>query len=213
MNSVNTIRVCFSKEGKAKYISHLDLMRTMTRVLRRAQIPLWYTEGFSKHPYITFAAPLSLGYVGEREYMDFRLEQDMPMETVANRLNDHMPEGIHVLCAAPAVHKVGEIAASCWELRFPLAYEERIRDVLAMSEISVEKRTKKGAMKTIDIRPCMKDTHIQMTDKSCVLNVVLPTGDQAVNPSLLIDVILNGADEAVDVTRKSVLMKNGDVFS
>ena len=213
MNNVNTVRVCFSKKGKAKYISHLDLMRTMTRVLRRARIPLWYTEGFSKHPYITFAAPLSLGYVGEREYMDFRLEQDMPMETVVERLNDHMPEGICVLSADPAIHKVGEIAASRWELQFPVTYEKRIRDVLAMREISVEKRTKKGAMKCIDIRPFVQDEQIVTTDTTCVLSVTLPTGDQAVNPSLLIGFITDGAADEVTVTRNMVLMKNGEIFS
>ena len=61
VNGFYTVRLVFSKTGRARYISHLDLNRTMARVLRRAGIPLWYTEGFNKHPYITFAAPLSLG--------------------------------------------------------------------------------------------------------------------------------------------------------
>ncbi len=213
MNNVETIRVCFSKDGKAKYISHLDLMRTMTRVLRRARIPLWYTEGFSKHPYITFAAPLSLGYVGKREYMDFRLEQDMAMDDIVNCLNEHMPEGIRVLSAAPAQHKVGDIAASRWELRFPISYADRIRDVLSMTEILVEKRTKKGSYKTIDIRPCIKDEEVVASDDDCVLTLTLPTGDGAVNPSLLISYITDGKEEAVFVTRQAVYMQNAEIFS
>ncbi|MBQ9964192.1 MAG: DUF2344 domain-containing protein, partial [Clostridia bacterium] len=59
------MRITFSKTGSARYISHLDLNRTMTRAVRRAGLPIWYTEGFNRHPYLTFAAPLSLGYEGE----------------------------------------------------------------------------------------------------------------------------------------------------
>ena len=65
----------------------------MTRVIRRAGIPLWYTEGFNRHPYITFAAPLSLGYEGLRESMDLRLEEELPME----ELDDRRRAGGHTL--------------------------------------------------------------------------------------------------------------------
>lgn len=91
MSALNTVRLCFSKTGRAKYISHLDLTRTMTRVIRRAGIPLWYTEGFNRHPYITFAAPLSLGYEGLRESMDLRLEEELPMEELVGRMNAAAP--------------------------------------------------------------------------------------------------------------------------
>ena len=74
-----TIRLVFSKTGKARYISHLDLNRAMIRAVRRARLPVWYTEGFNRHPYVTFAAPLSLGYEGMHETMDLRLEGEMPM--------------------------------------------------------------------------------------------------------------------------------------
>ncbi|HBT64885.1 MAG TPA: hypothetical protein DEB10_09535, partial [Ruminococcaceae bacterium] len=81
------VRIRFRKIGRAKYISHLDLTRTMTRALRRAGIPIWYTEGFNRHPYVTFASPLSLGFEGLCESMDIRLVQDMPMEELVAVLN------------------------------------------------------------------------------------------------------------------------------
>ena len=62
------VRVWFHKTGPIRYISHLDLMRTMTRAIRRSRIPLWYTEGFNPHPYMTFALPLSLGMQREHGY-------------------------------------------------------------------------------------------------------------------------------------------------
>ena len=115
---LKTVRIRFSKTGRAKYISHLDLNRAMIRALRRAEIPLWYTEGFNRHPYVTFAAPLSLGYEGLRECMDFRLEEDMPMEELVSRLNAVMPEGLTVLEANEARMKPGELAAARYRLTF-----------------------------------------------------------------------------------------------
>lgn len=91
----------------------------MQRSLRRAGIPLWYTEGFNRHPYVTFAAPLSLGFEGLQETMDIRLEQEMADEELVCRLREASPEGITILSAADAVHKPGEIASARYRLIFP----------------------------------------------------------------------------------------------
>jgi len=213
MNIVETVRVRFTKTGRAKYISHLDLMRTMTRVLRRAGIPLWYTEGFSKHPYITFAAPLSLGYEGLCEYMDFRLEEEMPMEEIVSRLNDNMPEGISVVSAAPARLKVAKIAASRWKIVTDASSLDAFERVLAQETIEVQKRTKKKTFKTIDIKPSVSDVELSLADGQCVCLVTLPTGsDQAINPSLLLTAGL-GEEYTADVTRLTVLTEDGEIFS
>lgn len=212
MNSVETIRVNFAKLNNARYISHLDLMRTMTRVLRRAQIPLWYTEGFSKHPYITFAAPLSLGYDGLSEYMDFRLESPMEMDEIVRRLNENMPVGIHVNSAAPAVNKVAAITDSRWIIHFPVSFAARVEEVLAQDSIEVQKRTKKGTYKTVDIKPMIKEPKITDHGDTVALDVILPTGAQSVNPSLLIDAIVGEEEADIRVTRVQVLMADGNIF-
>ncbi len=212
MNNVNTIRVTFSKRGRAKYISHLDLMRTMTRVLRRAGIPLWYTEGFSKHPYITFAAPLSLGYEGLEETMDFRLESEMAMDEITERLNRSMPEGIVVLRCAPAKMKAGEIVASRWCLRMSAEQRASFERVFEQEEIAVEKRTKKKTLKTIDIKPHIQDVAWSSEDGCAVLRVTLPTGEQAVNPSLLIKAACGEAETDIAVCREAIYAANGKNF-
>ena len=212
MNIVDTIRVQFSKQGRAKYISHLDLVRTMTRVLRRAAIPLWYTEGFSKHPYITFASPLSLGYEGECEYMDFRLEQEMAMSEIVERLNHSMPEGITVLCAAPAQYKVGEIAQSEWEIRFPIQDRKKLESVLSQDVIEVQKRTKKKTFKTVDIKPHICNVQFEECGEAGILRVILPTGEQSLNPSLLINAVYGNESAPVFVKRVALYMKNGKKF-
>lgn len=121
---LKTVRIRFSKTGRAKYISHLDLNRAMIRALRRAEIPLWYTEGFNRHPYVTFAAPLSQGYEGLRECMDFRLEEDMPMEELVSRLNAVMPEGLTVLEANEARMKPGSWRPLDYRLTFSCLPED-----------------------------------------------------------------------------------------
>lgn len=213
MNIVETVRVRFTKTGRAKYISHLDLMRTMTRVLRRAQIPLWYTEGFSKHPYITFAAPLSLGYEGFCEYMDFRLEAEMPMEEIVSRLNQNMPEGIVVVNAAPAVMKVGEIASSKWQITLSNTHRDAVMSVLAQDTIEVQKRTKKKTLKTIDIKPHIHDVDVSEENDRLVITLTLPMGEQTINPSLLLEAVFQSKDYTASITRLAVYNGNGEIFA
>jgi radical SAM-linked protein len=70
MGKFTDIRVFFSKTGNAKYISHLDLYRSFSRAIQRSGLPVWITEGFNPHIYITFALPLALGIEGQEEAMD-----------------------------------------------------------------------------------------------------------------------------------------------
>ena len=76
------VRAVFAKRGRAKYISHLDLNRCMQRVFKRSGIPIWYTEGFNPHIYITFALPLSLGYESGVEIMDFNITEGIPFKDI-----------------------------------------------------------------------------------------------------------------------------------
>ena len=106
-----TVRLVFEKTGRARFTSHLDLMRGMTRAMRRAGVPLWYTEGFNRHPYLTFAAPLSLGYEGLGETMDLRLAQPTDLPAMVDALNAVLPEGLHIVSAAEAVYTALRAAA------------------------------------------------------------------------------------------------------
>ena len=88
-------RILFYKTGIAKYISHLDLMRTMQRCFIRAGVSIKHTEGFNPHPYMAFALPLSVGCESVCELMDFRLHDDdaVKLDELPGRLNPAMPEG------------------------------------------------------------------------------------------------------------------------
>ena len=87
-------RMKFAKEGRARYISHLDLMHTMQRSMARCQMPLWFTEGFNQHAYVSVALPLSTGYSGECEFLDFNITSEAVPENAVEALNDVFPEGL-----------------------------------------------------------------------------------------------------------------------
>ena len=91
------VRIWFKKMGMSRYVSHLDLMRAMTRAIRRANLPLWYTEGFNPHPYMTFALPLSLGMESLCESMDIRIVGESSNEELFDMLKDSMPPGIDII--------------------------------------------------------------------------------------------------------------------
>src|SRR5574344_388562 len=96
-SAVFKARMKFAKEGRAKYISHLDLMHTMQRSLARCEMPLWFTEGFNQHAYVSVALPLSTGFSGEWELLDFQLTCENVPENAVQALNDVFPEGLRAI--------------------------------------------------------------------------------------------------------------------
>lgn len=219
------IRIRFKKTGRAKFISHLDLTRTMIRAVRRAGIPLWYTEGFNRHPYVTFAAPLSLGFEGLNECMDIRLVEDMSMEDMVARLNSVLPEGIEVIKAGEPVMKPGEIAFARYLMSFSTRQfkdiGENIYEFLSMDSIPVKKKTKKGDLRTIELKPLLENAVIETGDNAVTMEVTLPCSSQeTVNPSLICTALNDFLNEKCgdsimlfcDITRLNLLNAEGLMF-
>lgn len=186
-------------------------MRTMTRAVRRAAIPLWYTEGFNRHPYLTFAAPLSLGYEGLRETMDIRLEKDMDYGLLAQRLSDALPEGIRAVSAAEAVDKVKELTAAVYQITFACSADV-VSNMLSQPEILVEKRTKKKTMKTIDIRPYFEKAAVEAAgENQCTMTVTLPCGsDENINPGLFLAALNTAQDQEIDAKFLRLRLEKAD---
>ena len=212
---LKNVRIIFAKTGRAKYVSHLDLVRTMTRAVRRANIPLWYTEGFNRHPYLTFAAPLSLGYEGLRESMDIRLEEDMDYSELVSRLNAVLPEGIRAVAADEIVAKAKDLTSAVYrvEMQCPV---EWVKELLSSSEILVEKRTKKKTMKTMNIYPYFASASVEGAGENhCIMMVTLPCGSaENINPALFISALEGRYDAKIDanILRLKLLMADGNEF-
>lgn len=217
---VYDVRAFYHKFGRAKYISHLDLYRTIQRAFQRAKLPIWYTQGFNPHIYLTFALPIALGYEGVNESFDFRLTTDIPLEEAAKRLNDAMPEGIVIRAIQPPVRKANDIERANYELSMSckaLPAEqlfEKLTEFLGQDTIETEKRTKKG-MKMIDLKPMILAQQISC-EEVVKLTVTLPAGAQTnINPTLLTDAFAKWADADLDyhsICRLKVLCADGTEF-
>ena len=91
------IRITFSKQGALRYIGHLDLHKLWERAARRAELPLAYSQGFHPQPKMNLAAALPLGFSSRCEVLDLRLEHDISLDGLGEKLNATMPSGIRIL--------------------------------------------------------------------------------------------------------------------
>ena len=213
------VRTVFEKNGRAKYISHLDLNRFMMRVFRRSGLPIWYTEGYNPHPYLNFALALSLGFESEYEIMDFSLTEGVSFGKIKKSLNDILPEGIKILYVMTPERNLKAIAKSEYSVEyitdFPSELYGEIQKFLESSEIIVEKKTKKG-VKSIDIKPDTEVTDIQTADGKLIFNIKLPAGTQTnLNPMLFTDAFSEFSSvsfETGKICRKNILCADGELF-
>lgn len=223
---MRAVRLNFSKTGRAIYISHLDINRMMTRAVRRAKLPMWYTEGFNPHPYLTFALPLSLGQSSDCEYMDIRIEGDITDSEIMDRLNAALPEGIKILSVAEPVHDAKEIEKALYFVKLVFTdsdvakdFAEKAKSLSEGEELIAEKRGKKGhrkVMKQINLIDYIYDMKISSADNIVNIQCVLAAGStNNLNPTLLVETLekqIGSEHEMMYVVRRKLITKNNEVF-
>ena len=188
------LRLRFAKEGRAVYISHLDLMRTMQRVFQRAGLSLKYSEGFNPHPVLSILLPLSVGTQSVCELMDFQLEEAADLDSLPARLSAVMPEGIRALEAYPEGRKVRELKWLRVEggLEYDRADFSEMRDGLqrffAREQIVIRKKTKRGEGES-DIAPAIRSIGFETRCGAVTLSAVISAQDPTLNPELLISAL------------------------
>ena len=185
------IRVFFTKLGRAKYISHLDSNRCWQRSIKRSGLPVWYTEGFNPHMYLTFPLPLSLGYESKYECVDMKLMEDLSDAEVVQRLNDALPLDIRVFACAEPVMDQKEIAWADYDIFLSCdnaaALSEELSAYFAQEQILVQKKTKKGS-KEVDLKPHFSVLKQEAEAEGIALTLRCTTGIEVnINPSLLLE--------------------------
>ena len=200
-------------------MSHLDMNRMMTRLVRKAGLDIWYTEGFNPHPYMTFALPLPLGFEGLYEIMDIRINDDnFDISKIPDIMNGVCPKSIHFFDAKEPDKKVGAIAFAEYEIIFDDVGEVRnkLSSFLVEKPIIAKKRTKKGDMKEIDLSDKIKDFCITVENGNTKLKIILPAGsNDNINPSILLEAFYNKNSDVYycyDVTRTAILDGNMKKF-
>lgn len=214
-----TVRMCFSKTGRAIYISHLDLIRCFQRAVCRAGLPAAYSEGFHPHMQTSFAATLPLGFSSTSEIMDLELEQEVPYEEVREKLNQTLPEDIQILRAGAPELAFKALACAEYSIRIPAdqpeLLAESLEQFLAQPAILTEKRSKKG-MREVDLKPMILDAQTVCTASQLEVQLCLVcSSSMSLNPMLVLEAWKKSAGISAEISgirRESLLTEQRKKF-
>lgn len=203
-----TMRSRFYKKGDMVFISHLDLIRVFERAIRRADIPVAYTQGFNPHPVMAFATALGVGVASEGEYIDIKLDDNMDSELFMNKLNNVLPEGLGIIRSEAVTDRAKSlmsiVRSSIYLVRLkikkPLSetdIKQHIKNLLDRKTIIElrQKRQKRGRRKRkpefreINIRPLIKNIELFLLDEQEVLlKMHLAAGSRGnLKPEVVVD--------------------------
>lgn len=180
---MKNVRIWFNKVDECKYISHLDLNRVMLRAVRRAQLPMWVTEGFNPHPFVTFPLPISLGISGMRECMDIRIiDETFDISLIPEMMNPYLPKGIQVFEATYPVYDPKYIAFAEYNAEISsdtMTSNDLYKAIEAIcegDELIIKKKSKAG-FKDVDMLPYVKAMNFTSIENELCFNVTLPAGN------------------------------------
>lgn len=157
------VRIKFSKQGYMKFVGHLDIMRYFQKAMRRAGINIRYSEGFSPHQIMSFAAPLGVGITSSGEYLDIEVEDASLFSTMTDRLNGTMAGEIRILNCRKlpdsSKNAMSIVCAADYTLRFregheppdPEEFFQKLAEFYGQKQILITKKTKKG-QKDMDLK-------------------------------------------------------------
>ena len=197
---MDKLRLVFEKTGRAAYISHLDLMRTMQRAFLRAELPLRYSEGFNPHAQISMVLPLSLGHESVCELMDFRVYADCDLAAVSEKLTAVLPEGIRVLRVYEPERKGRDLkwlrVQGCFSYDKGVSAElcTALEQFFARPEIVITRRTKRGEGES-DIRPAIREFSAMCLGDEVAVSTVVSAQEPTLNPEHLVSALHQLAPE------------------
>lgn len=211
------LRIKFRKQGPVRYIGHLDVMRFFQKAIRRAQIDVAYSNGFSPHQIMAFAAPLGVGLTSNGEYMDIEVHSLTSCEDVMERLNRASVPGIEIVSVKilpdTAGNAMASVAAAAYTVRFR---EDRkpetdiaavLQDFLSKEGILITKTTKKGS-REVDIKPGI----FRLAYEDGVFSMLLDASSGGnIKPAQVVESLLAGQGEALQ--ENALLITREDVYT
>lgn len=194
-------RIKFRKYGVMRFIGHLDVMRFFQKAMRRAGIPIAFTEGYSPHMIMSFAQPLGVGVTSDGEYLDIELKEETDANEAVRRLNEVMVEGLQVVnfvripddkkssgmtivaAASYRVTLLESIKSAEVTRKLPDSWKGKIEEFQAQKEIVVLKKTKRSEAEA-DIKPLI----YQMEQDGNSIYLFLAAGsEQNLKPNLVME--------------------------
>ncbi|MBP0964595.1 MAG: DUF2344 domain-containing protein [Oscillospiraceae bacterium] len=221
MDKIN-LRAVYAKYGNAKYFSHLDLMRTMQRAIKRSGIPIWYTEGFNPHIYLNFPVALPLGTESYVEPMDFSVVEECDLDELRDKLDNAMPPGLNIISVKPQIMKNTDVVSAEYDVTLSsenLSAEDVIegfRSFLSADTIEIHKRSKKKGEVIVDIKPHVIVTDISSEDGLAFMHFKLPAGNSFnLNVNTVLDAFTDKTGISVNtvcIKRTKITAINGEDF-
>lgn len=218
----------FTKESNIKFISHLDLMRTIQKIIRRTELPIEYSKGFNPHIQMSIAQPLSVGVYSDGEYLDLMLVEELPEEEVIERLNSKTASGIKFISANKFIlieneRRLPQAMALIDACRYIIKIkysdvsnlEKEMKALLDNEDWTTVKKSKKGE-RELNIRPLIYELKYWIKDDSLVLNALLRSGSREhLSADVVIDYIKKNTTNAVenafvDVKREEMYFFKGE---
>jgi radical SAM-linked protein len=176
------LRIRFAKQGDLRLVSHHDLMRCLERVLRRASLPMAYSQGFNPRPKYAFPSALALGIEGRREVLELELERPMAPIEVLRRLAEVAPPGLEFLEVEPAPSRAGRVEAVSFRVPLPAdRLEAANQAVVALldREHCPYVRRKPDRDVAIDLRPFVLSAEVDRDDVALQLRLKVEPGGSA----------------------------------
>ena len=211
------VRMSFEKTGMAKFISHLDTVRCITRAMKRACVPIWFTEGFNPHAFLTFAMPLSLGFESLCETVDFRLMEEVDLNELKEKLNNALPVDMTVKEIYVYETTPNDIRWAEYKITFNNPDDlllSKAEFVLSADEILVLKKGKQGRKKVE--KEHIKSFELNEDNGKLILNTVLSSGTSInINPMLLIGALVKDTEtdeQDVDIIKVQSYKENMEEF-
>ncbi len=189
----------YTREERVKYISHLDLMRTMQRAVRRAEIPIAYSQGFNPHQIMAFASALAVGVTSEGEYMDIVLSEPMSLPVLKEKLNHALPKGITVLDAVETDKKFPSLMSLIEKADYKVTgrgidWNRALEAYREAHEIFVDK-TQKRRVTTINLKDSIYSIGIDPENQD-VLRISMKIGNKgSLKPDLVVETLLKLSEQ------------------
>ena len=195
------IRIRYTKRGRLRFTSHRDIARVFERALRRAQVPMAFSAGFSPHPKVSWVGAAATGVASEAEYVEIALAEVRDAEQVRQALDASLPDGIDLVeavTAQPGTNLPDLVTASVWRVELPgVAVPDAERAVaafLAAPAVEVERMTKNGR-RVFDARLAVISLEATAGDGCAILTAVV----QHVTPAVRPDDVLTGLRAVSDL--------------
>lgn len=198
------LRFKFSRGNKLKYIAHLDLLRTFERAIKRAELPVAYSQGFNPRPKIIFGLPMPIGLTSKAEYADIEFKENVNPGIFESKLNLCLPDGLKVIKAAEKNNRdniMNQISAARYTIIFDpgkvvRGLDDMLHDMLSKEEIFVLKKTKKG-LRYVNIRPMIYSLSLSAQNgNTCSLDGFLSAGAEN---NLRIDVLMDALSKETGI--------------